>query len=125
MIYGYYAHWLKKWSKLFDRKRQILVLSFTELVQHPQRLLRRIHDFLDLPQTIPLELTRENTNEKKTPPPPCKDQLEMAKYFEGPNRELYKFLEDNPGPVVEQRPFPKFELACKQPTVQQSNAAIN
>jgi Sulfotransferase domain len=123
MIYGHYAHWLKKWSKLFDRKRQILVLSFTELVQNPQRLLRRIHDFLDLPQTIPLELTRENTNEKKTPPPPCKDQLEMAKYFEGPNRELYKFLEDNPGPVVEQRPFPKFELACKQPTVQQTSAA--
>jgi Sulfotransferase domain len=112
-LYGYYAHWLNQWSLLFDRRTQILLLSYDELIRDPATLLSRVHQFLNLTQDTSLKLTRENANRKNTPPPPCTDQLEMAEYFVDPNEELYAFLDENPGPPMEQRPFPKFELECK------------
>lgn len=114
-LYGYYAHWLRKWSKVFDRRKQILILSFDELVRDPTTLLHRVHEFLNISEVgASLMLTKENSNSRNTSAPPCEHQLELAKRFEGPNEELYAFLEEHPGPPSEQRPFPKFQLLCEQ-----------
>jgi len=110
--YGTYAHWLRQWFELFDRSTSILILSFDELQRDPNAVLARVHAFLDLPAVAPLELPHKNTNSKHYPNPPCADQLELASYFEGPNRELYELLESHPGPAMEERPFPEFQLAC-------------
>lgn len=114
-LYGNYVHWLRLWCNHFDRK-QILVLSYDELVKDPAQLLNRIYKFLDIPvSSSELVLTRENTRSNRTSPPPCSDQLELAEDFKEPNEELYRFLEEHPGPEMEQRPFPKFQLACQTP----------
>lgn len=114
-LFGYYAHWLSQWTKLFDRKKQILILSYDELVNEPSTVLRRIHSFLDLPEDGPLVLPNENSNYKQTPPPPCIDQMELAEFFKGPNEELDNFLANNPGPDMEQWPLPKFQMNCTPP----------
>lgn len=110
-MYSYYAHWLKLWMDLFPRK-QILVLSYDELKKNPRTLMARVYSFLDIRPKGSLNLPHFNTNSKKTPPPPCHDQIELARMFVKPNNELYKLLEENPGPSQEQRPFPKFKWDC-------------
>jgi Sulfotransferase domain len=111
-VYGNYAYWLRKWSKLFDRQAQMLVLSYDELLRDPATLLRRVHEFLDLPSNVPLAVTRENAKDEQASMPPCRDQREVARVFKQPNAQLYHFLQTHPGPPMEQRPFPKFDRKC-------------
>jgi Sulfotransferase domain len=111
-VYGNYVFWLRRWSKLFDRQAQILVLSYDELWRDPATLLQRVHEFIALSPTVPLALTRENTNDQQASMPPCRDQRELARVFKQPNAQLYQFLETHPGPPMEQRPFPKFDRRC-------------
>ena len=107
---GLYSKWLKKWFRLFDRQ-QILVLSYDEFKVNQTQFLDRIHQFLNLTQTSQV---LEKVNVKmKIPPPPCSVQKKLVRYYEKWNTELYELLDDNPGPEMEQRPFPLFKTPCQ------------
>jgi len=113
---GLYAHWLRKWFHLFDRS-QILILSYDDLKRDPHDLLERLHAFLELPPVPKWRNSLWQANKRKVndaAPIPCAVQERLAAAFEAPNQELYDLLEANPGPVMEKRPFPKFQFKCKE-----------
>mmetsp|Transcript_26560 Transcript_26560/g.64762 ORF Transcript_26560/g.64762 Transcript_26560/m.64762 type:complete len:297 (-) Transcript_26560:77-967(-) len=105
--HGFYAAHLKKWFELFDRS-QILVLSYQELQENPRKLQGRIQKFLG--REIAGELTRANSNDNahKVRSPSNKALALLDDVFASENEQLYTLLETNPGPVMEQRPFPRF-----------------
>jgi Sulfotransferase domain len=109
-VYGTYAQYLEVFFELFDRKN-ILILSYDEAKSDSTALLQRIHKFLDLPGK-PKELPHDNSDKGKHEMPPCNVQRALSRRFEPYNQQLYKLLEDNPGPPMEQRPFPKFRNKC-------------
>jgi len=109
---GLYAHWLKRWFELFDRK-QIWVVNYDDFKANQTDFLERLHEFLELPVKGPLNAPRSNSKHVKTPPLTCSVQKMLAKEFEQHNKDLYKLLEDNPGPPMEKRPFTKFNFHCK------------
>eukprot|EP00804_Cyclotella_cryptica_P014243 CCRYP_005648-RB/>CCRYP_005648-RB protein AED:0.02 eAED:0.02 QI:624/1/1/1/0/0.5/2/64/538 len=100
---GFYAMHLKAWAGLFNRKRQILVLNYDEIRNDPSKVRWRIETFLgkkldggtlsasDAIESIPQRVLRI-----------------IEPLFRKPNEELYDFLRDVQGPLMEQRPFPKF-----------------
>lgn len=102
-----YAFHLRKWFALFDR-RQILVLSYQELEDHPGSLQARVRAFLG--KDIPGELKHANSNDNpqklREPSPPAKHAL--SKILDPLNDELYSLLESHPRPPMEQNPFPRF-----------------
>jgi Sulfotransferase domain len=107
--FGMYAVHLRKWFELFDRK-QILVLSYDELRYHPNRLLERVKSFLGLGFVLG-NLTTSNDSEDpfkvREPSPQAREALSTI--FAPLNSDLYELLESNSGPVMEQRPFPRFQ----------------
>ena len=42
----------------------------------------------------------------------CPSQNKLADIFQPSNKDLYAKLAQNPGPPMEQRPFPEFEVAA-------------
>ena len=105
---GKYVDYLKLWASYFDRD-QLLVLSYNELKQDPDKVQWRVQLFLG--GTFRGELPHDNDNPNKN-----KDKLvqELASQvlkplFSKKNQELYQFLNENPGPWMEQYPFPHFE----------------
>ena len=44
--------------------------------------------------------------------PSCPSQNKLADIFQPSNKDLYAKLAQNPGPPMEQRPFPEFEVAA-------------
>jgi hypothetical protein len=110
---GLYAHWLKPWFELFDRK-QIWVVNYDDFRANQTDFLLRLHEFLELPIKGPLKAPRSNSKHVKTPPLTCSVQKRLAKEFDQHNEELYKLLEEYPGPPVEKRPFTKFNFHCKE-----------
>jgi hypothetical protein len=110
---GGYARHLERWFDLFDRKTQILVVSYDELQDSPDTALARVERFLAADQKFDASLlTRENTqsSEAKVKHPSCVSQVRLSRVFAPWNENLYRLLEDHPGPAMEQRPFPKFHL---------------
>lgn len=105
--HGLYATYLEKWFELFDRS-QILVLSYQELERNPRLLQERIQRLLQ--RTIPGELSRANSNDNdhKVRLPSKKAVESLEKVFTTVNEKLYSLLDTNPGPPMEQRPFPRF-----------------
>jgi len=112
---GLYAYWLQKWLSVFDRK-QILVLSYDDMLRDPHDYLERVHAFLELPPPSKLlsSLPHKNSEKVDHPPFPCAIQEQLAAAYEIPNQELYALLEAEPGPAMERRPFPKFKFKCKE-----------
>jgi Sulfotransferase domain len=106
--HGLYATHLCKWFELFDRE-QILVLSYDELEHQPERLQERIQSFLGY--AIPGILCRANANDgpHKVQKPSWKAKQELQAVFKPLNEKLYQLLASNPGPLMEQAPFPRFE----------------
>jgi len=106
--YGMYATYLRKWFQLFDRS-QILVLSYDELKNNPARLQESVQMFLGLPilGSLPRSNTQDSAHKVKLPSRKAKESL--LDVFAPLNEELYKLLESNPGPSMEQRPFPRFQ----------------
>ena len=107
---GLYALYLRQWFRVFNRN-QILVLSYDELQNDAQRLQQRIRDFLGvsatlLPDMLPKSNCNDGPHKVKAPSPEAQQALNLI--FEPFNEELYRLLEDSPGPPMEQRPFPKF-----------------
>jgi len=120
--YGMYARHLAKWMESFGHE-QILVLSYEEMVENSAGFQRRVRSFLGLlegrngngnggGETIPHRNQQDNAGSKvELMPCDVRDRLEAA--FSGPNDELYELLSTKNGPVMEQRPFPKFKpVSC-------------
>lgn len=93
---GKYVDYLRRWVSLFNRK-QLLVLSYDELQDDPDRAQWRIRQFLG--RDFPGELPRLNTKgkAKETNSPRLANQV-LEPIFDVKNQELYQFLEVYPGP---------------------------
>jgi len=106
---GMYVDHLKKFASFLSRE-QLLVLSYDELKTNPQKAQWRIEQFLgrEFPGELETLNTHENPNKLRVVPPSARQVLEPL--FEDKNEELYEFLDTNPGPWMEQRPFPRFQL---------------
>jgi hypothetical protein len=112
---GLYSFHLEQWFKWLPRE-QLLVLSYHELKSDPTTFKARIEDFLGLEHQPHDEIDTANTHSSpaKTVLPSCQSRDRLATIFQPWNEELYQLLEQNPGPPMEQRPFPKFEAeACQ------------
>lgn len=115
-LYGHYAIILGKWFELFDRK-QILVLSYDELKSNQMDYLKRIHSFLSLEPSNPVSEfpfeAQSEYHEEKTEKL-CKFMNYMwVRFFRQQNAKLNTLMQDNPGPEMEQYPFPTFEVECQ------------
>jgi hypothetical protein len=121
--YGMYGNILPRWFDLFDRRRQILIVSFEESQSDPEGYLRRIHEFLGLEILGPLSfgertfsaqvVPQGNKSQNQSDIPSCQAQNKLWQVFEPSNRKLYDLLAQHPGPSMEQRPFPKFSNPCQ------------
>ncbi len=56
---------------------------------------------------LPMSNTQSSSGKVKVVSDNAREILD--EYFEEKNEELYQFLEENPGPWMEQRPFPHFQ----------------
>eukprot|EP00584_Thalassiosira_punctigera_P008699 CAMPEP_0172540804 /NCGR_PEP_ID=MMETSP1067-20121228/11732_1 /TAXON_ID=265564 ORGANISM="Thalassiosira punctigera, Strain Tpunct2005C2" /NCGR_SAMPLE_ID=MMETSP1067 /ASSEMBLY_ACC=CAM_ASM_000444 /LENGTH=348 /DNA_ID=CAMNT_0013326721 /DNA_START=153 /DNA_END=1199 /DNA_ORIENTATION=+ len=106
---GKYVNHLKKFASFLSRE-QILVLSYDEVRTDPKKTQWRIQQFLggEFPGELETLNTHENPNKLRVVSPKARKVL--GRMFEKKNEELYEFLETNPGPWMEQRPFPRFYL---------------
>ena len=102
---GKYVDHLKHWMSYFDRK-QLLVLSYTEVQEAPEVAQRRVQEFLGAKFPGRLKAENESENESTEVPPMAKKILDPL--FEEKNLELFNFLDKYPGPPMEQYPFPRF-----------------
>ena len=111
-----YAKYLKEWFQLLrvdQRHSNFLVMSHEELENDAPTALGRLQQFLGhSDQVWTGELAREAhvDFDSRVGMPSCATQEKLAKAFEPWNQDLYKLLDDFPGPIAEQRPFPKFQL---------------
>jgi hypothetical protein len=111
-----YATQLRQWFHALKRD-QILILSYHELKGDPTSFQRRIVDFLGLPlnsmmsQMMPANVKSFPGKEAVLS---CQTRNKLGVIFQPHNEDLYSLLTLNPGPPMEQRPFPEFEVAaCK------------
>lgn len=116
-LYGVYAALLKRWFAVFSRE-QILVLAYDEMVFNQPQFLARVHQFLELPEKHPpAALPKANASVRKQEMTPelCTFLKYLSgRFFEKRNNDLYKLLDEIPGPEMEQRPFPKFLIRCTE-----------
>jgi hypothetical protein len=111
---GHYARHLSKWLKFVDRKH-LLAIAYDELKQDPKNVQRRIREFLafDVPSSIAIENT--DLKEENVDHPSCDAQTKLNAIFEPMNQDLYRLLNESPGPPSEQTPFPSFVwLECAE-----------
>jgi len=102
---GKYIDHLKHWMSYFDRK-QLLVLSYTEIQEAPEVAERRVQEFLGAKFEGHLKVENESKDQSRAVPQMARKVLDP--FFEEKNLELYKFLDEYPGPSMEQHPFPRF-----------------
>ena len=106
--HGLYADHLKEWFRLFNRN-QILVLSYGELCADPERLQDRIQRFIGRAVSGTLqEKINSNDSQEKVLVPSTEARQRIESFMKSHNERLYQLLEENPGPSMEQRPFPPF-----------------
>jgi hypothetical protein len=90
---GNYVDHLLRWARFFSRE-QILVLKSEDFFERPQQTLKRVLDFLELPDWEPeASALRDKLNKgsyEQTMDPSVRQRLE--EYFEPHNRRLYEFL---------------------------------
>ena len=104
----HYVDYLKKWSRMFGRKR-ILVLSYDELQQRPETAKWRVETFLGA------KFEGELNNDFEEEELPLSATQILDPLLEAKNEELYEFMESNRGPSMEMYPFPKFD-SCTETT---------
>lgn len=105
-----YVDHLRNWIKYFNRE-QLLVLSFNELKEDPTRFEWRIQQFLGKKEFPSMELEHANIRGNNDHEVPLTAWQTLEEIFGPKNEELYQFLDENPGPWMEQRPFPRFKAA--------------
>lgn len=89
----------------------MLLLDFDELQDTPEKVQWRIRQFLG--KDVPGELPRLRGKTKTTRVPRLASQV-LEPIFEVKNQELYQFLDLYPGPWMEARPFPRFEVLLEK-----------
>ena len=99
---------LPLWTKYFARQ-QILVLSYDELEYNRQRFMWRIQQFLGKTLNRSIIVDDVDNELARKIPIEAKDTLEALYWAK--NKELYRWLNANRGPVMEQIPFLEFEVA--------------
>ena len=113
---------LEQFFQLFNRS-QILILSYVEWKASPGQVLKgRVLPFLGLGgdgggggEGKGAAWVNTNDSPDKLRRVPCSLQSRLAATFEGNNGRLYRLLDENPGPPMERRPFPRFELGpCQE-----------
>ena len=76
---------------------------------------RRIQDFLGLPPNN-RKSTMKTLNTKTFPGKEallsCQSQNKLVDIVQPHNEDMYALFTQNPGPPMEQRPFPEFEVAA-------------
>ena len=105
---------IRQWFDVLKRE-QILILSYHELKNDPTTFQRRIEDFLGLPPNngrSQMKTLNAKTFSGKEAVPSCQSRNKLAGIFQPHNKDLYALLAQNPGPPMEQRPFPEFEVAA-------------
>jgi Sulfotransferase domain len=84
---------LLRWDRFFSRE-QMLVLKSENFFERPQQTLKRVLDFLELPDWEPdASALRDKLNKgnyEQTMDPTVRQRLE--EYFEPHNRRLYEYL---------------------------------
>ena len=108
--YGNYARWIPGWLDNFDRS-QILIVAYDELKRNSTSFWNRIETFLDV-KIPPAESTGVVNPSRPSDPVSCELQQELSTRYQASTEQLYKLLEQNPGPSMEQRPFPRFRQPC-------------
>jgi hypothetical protein len=127
--YGMYGFIVPRWLDLFPRDH-LLILSFDESQSHPERYLKRIHDFLNLPvnhsrplafgeRTFSAQVAASGnatsaTEQDETNNTTCSALDKLWEAFASSNQKLYELLERHPGPSMEERPFPRFSHPCQK-----------
>jgi len=106
---GRYVDHLKKFASFVNRD-SILVLSYDELKNDPEKVQWRIQQFLgrEFPGKLATINTHDDPNKLKEVSASARQMLEP--YFGGKNEELFEFLDTHSGPPMEQRPFPRFDV---------------
>jgi hypothetical protein len=86
---------LLRWSALFAEE-QMLVLKSEDFFEHPQKTLKLVLDFLDLPDWEPdaWEVRNKGDYEQRMDPA---TRRRLEEYFEPHNRRLYEYLGVNFG----------------------------
>ncbi len=107
-----YSTLIPQWLQVIPRS-QMLILSYQELKNDPDTFMKRIEGFLGLPPHKP-NATLKQANVKsfaeKSSFPSCRSKNKLAGIFQPFNEELYALLRQNPGPPMEQSPFPEFDV---------------
>ena len=87
----------------------VLILSYDELLQEPSMVIQRIEKFLGtkLTGSFPHANSKENPQKVKVVSSLAKQVL--GSVFKDKNEELYRFIQNHPGPSMEQKPFPQFK----------------
>lgn len=107
--HGMYANHLKEWFRFFDRN-QILVLGYDELCTAPGRVQDRIQRFIGRTISGSLqEKINSNDSKDKVLKPSTEAKQCIETFMQAHNERLYQLLEENPGSLAEQRPFPRFQ----------------
>ena len=130
---GMYASHLRKWYDLFDRN-QILVLSHEEFINNPKSFQNRIADFLydGVGPKIKIsgKFDEKNTVSSKTKvkQPSVQSVLALKEVFDPLNEELYELMESsdlNRRPIMEQYPFPRFNISHLLPSEYDTDETAN
>jgi hypothetical protein len=105
---------IRQWFDVLKRE-QILILLYHELKNDPTTFQRRIKDFLGLSPNngkSQMKTLNAKTFSGKEAVPSCQSRNKLAGIFQPHIEDLYDLLAQNPGPPMEQRPFPEFEVAA-------------
>ena len=109
---SFYAHNIGEWSRYFSRD-QILVLSYDEVHMKPKLAQDRVCNFLgsNFPGELPVSNNKETSS--KVHAISCSVRERLDRIFKEKNDKLYSLLDQSPGPLMEQRPFPKLQqVSC-------------
>ena len=104
---GKYVDHLKQWMLYFERE-QLLVLSYDEVLDAPDMAQWRIRKFLgtEFSGALRHEHAAGEGDEVRAVPVMARQTLDSI--FKEKNLELYEFLDQHPGPSMEEYPFPRF-----------------
>ena len=89
VTYSLYLYFLKEWLTVFPRE-QILILKSEDLFFNPATTLKRVYDFLGLPDSPQAKYRNYNPGSY----PPISDNLrrQLAEFFRPYNRQLEDYL---------------------------------
>ncbi|KAL7519651.1 hypothetical protein ACHAWX_004410 [Stephanocyclus meneghinianus] len=103
-----YADQLTPWMTYFKRE-QLLVLSYDELEYNRLAFMWRVEQYVGSTLNRDFVADEERDTMARKIPARALDMLDPL--YWGKNQELYHFLQKQPGPKMEQHPFPPFENA--------------